>query len=433
MITDYETYETWISDQSNADAVKQACIISDYDPDGSATAGLIANWFFNWRIGWTDPETFKRILLNNIETLIPQYKGLLRDQPGIGIELDNLVQTYRERQLQMTGDNSSTRQHGDDTSTRSASSSENGSMVYGKTATVAHTGDDLTEHSGSDVLKNTGTESNAGTSKDTRESSNSSTENSVEGLHTNENSPHVSVRNQNGGDRKGWSGDSHVEAAAPMSKKYTPATFDDETGEKTGGEIIEPDKNSEKKQYYQHAYQHMPALDWQTLTAQAQNGHREYGQDDTYSETQYIYGSDGKGDITTRQGDKDDPDTKSITGNGSETKNGETSGTVTKNLTNTTEYGSNQKVTYNGKQETIDGGKDENSRSGNSDETNVNVYGNIDEVGSRKQTDREIVAGRNDDPATLLSRAMRYIKGSNAWKWFRKELEPCFLLDMEEY
>ena len=432
MITDYETYETWISDQNNADAVKQACIIPDYDPSGSATSRLIANWFFNWRIGWADPETFKRILLNNIETLIPQYKELLRDQPGIGVELDNLVQTYRERQLQMSGDNSNPRQHGNDTSTRSTSSSENGSIIYGKTAMIAHTGNDLTEHSGSDILKNTGTENSSGTSKDSRESSNSSTENNIEGLHKNESSPHVTVRHQNGGDRSGWSGDSHVEAAAPMSKKYKPATFND-AGEKTGGDIIEPDKNSNEEQYYEKAYQHMPSLDWQTLTAQAQNGHREYGKDDTYSETKYIYGSDGKGDITTRQGDKNSPDIRKVDGNGKETKQGETSGTLAKDFTNTTQYGSNQKVTYNGKQETIDGGKDENNRNGSSDETNINVYGNINEIGSRKQIDREIVAGRNEDPATLLNKAMSCIKGSNAWKWFRRNLESCFLLDMEEY
>lgn len=406
----------------------------------------IEDWFKYRYIGFENENKFLDILRRNVAINYPMYEQKLRIEPGVS-EYDWLVQTYRERQLKTNGSSENTRIHGDDTSTRTATTSEDGTTAYGKTATTTHTGTDTGTHTGTDTRNDTandtanhtgtvgsthtGTEQNDGTTKNTSTRTGGYTENSIEGLHTTETSPHVTVRNQNGGNRSEWSGAQQVQATTPMSKKYDKSN------------MIEPSATDNDTQFYEKAYQHMPALDWQNLTAQSQSGNRGYVSDDTYTETKYIYGDDKKGDIQTREGSTKSPDRREVTYDNDKTVgDGKNNSVITKDLAdnetrnlkditdhtgqNTTIYDTTNKTVYDTQAKTIDGGTDTNSRSGQSNERSENVYGNITDNGSHSQTDREQVTGRNEDPAVILERATRFIEHSSAFMWLKEQLDSCF-------
>lgn len=406
----------------------------------------IEDWFRYRYIGFENENKFLDILRRNVAINYPMYEQKLRIEPGVS-EYDWLVQTYRERQLKTNGSSENTRIHGDDTSTRTATTSEDGTTAYGKTATTTHTGTDTGTHTGTDTRNDTandtanhtgtvgsthtGTEQNDGTTKNTSTRTGGYTENSIEGLHTTETSPHVTVRNQNGGNRSEWSGAQQVQATTPMSKKYDKS------------DMIEPSATDDDTQFYKKAYQHMPALDWQNLTAQSQSGNRGYVSDDTYTETKYIYGDDKKGDIQTREGSTKSPDRREVTYDNDKTVgDGQNNSIITKDLADNetrdlkditdhtgqsaTTYDTTNKTVYDTQAKTIDGGTDTNSRSGQSNERSENVYGNITDNGSHSQTDREQVTGRNEDPAVILERATRFIEHSSAFMWFKEQLDSCF-------
>ena len=430
------TYQTFLKNHPNP--------IKDVS-DETVEKGIEA-WFKYRYIGFKNENKFLDILRRNVAINYPMYEQKLRIEPGVS-EYDWLVQTYRERQLKTNGSSENTRIHGDDTSTRTATTSEDGTTAYGKTATTTHTGTDTGTHTGTDTRNDTandtadhtgtvgsthtGTEQNDGTTKNTSTRTGGYTENSVEGLHTTETSPHVTVRNQNGGNRSEWSGAQQVQATTPMSKKYDKSN------------MIEPSATDNDTQFYEKAYQHMPTLDWQNLTAQSQSGNRGYVSDDTYTETKYIYGDDKKGDIQTREGSTKSPDRREVTYDNDKTVgNGQNNSIITKDLADnetrnlkditdhtgnsTTTYDTTNKTVYDTQAKTIDGGTDTNSRSGQSNERSENVYGNITDNGSHSQTDREQVTGRNEDPAVILERATRFIEHSSAFMWFKEQLDSCF-------
>lgn len=430
------TYQTFLKNHPNP--------IKDVS-DETVEKG-IEDWFKYRYIGFKNENKFLDILRRNVAINYPMYEQKLRIEPGVS-EYDWLVQTYRERQLKTKGSSENTRIHGDDTSTRTATTSEDGTTAYGKTATTTHTGTDTGTHTGTDTRNDTandtanhtgtvgsthtGTEQNDGTTKNTSTRTGGYTENSVEGLHTTETSPHVTVRNQNGGNRSEWSGAQQVQATTPMSKKYDKS------------DMIEPSAADDDTQFYKKAYQHMPALDWQNLTAQSQSGNRGYVSDDTYTETKYIYGDDKKGDIQTREGSTKSPDRREVTYDNDKTVgDGQNNSIITKDLAdnetrnlkditdhtgqNTTIYDTTNKTVYDTQAKTIDGGTDTNSRSGQSNERSENVYGNITDNGSHSQIDREQVTGRNEDPAVILERATRFIEHSSAFMWLKEQLDSCF-------
>lgn len=430
------TYQTFLKNHPNP--------IEDVS-DETVEKG-IEDWFKYRYIGFENENKFLDILRRNVAINYPMYEQKLRIEPGVS-EYDWLVQTYRERQLKTNGSSENTRIHGDDTSTRTATTSENGTTAYGKTATTTHTGTDTGTHTGTDTRNDTandtanhtgtvgsthtGTEQNNGTTKNISTRTGGYTENSVEGLHTTETSPHVTVRNQNGGNRSEWSGAQQVQAATPMSKKYDKSN------------MIEPSATDNDTQFYEKAYQHMPALDWQNLTAQSQSGNRGYVSDDTYTETKYIYGDDKKGDIQTREGSTKSPDRREVTYDNDKTVgDGQNNSVITKDLADNetrnlkditdhtgqsaTIYDTTNKTVYDTQAKTIDGGTDTNSRSGQSNERSENVYGNITDNGSHSQTDREQVTGRNEDPAVILERATRFIEHSSAFMWLKEQLDSCF-------
>lgn len=390
-----ETYETWLEDENNANAVIDACKM-DADTTGEVTANLIKEWFFDYRIGWDDATKFRRYLVRSIRTCIPQYEQKLRNQPGVGVTLDNLVSVYRERQLKSKGTTGNIRTHGDD------------SIKHGLTVTTTPSGVETTTQSGNEIHTKTG----------------GHLETDVEGLHTTTKvdgvretitAPKVqTVTSEDGGDNA-WSGDTSISAVNPMSKQYS--------------EFISPDETAEGNQYYEKAYQHMPkgGLNWETLSNQAQSGHREYHDTDHKTTTSYIYGDGVEGDTTTTKGDASNPDT--------ETRQGATATPDTRKL----EYNGTLADGSSGERDTIsyDGRKTEISFTGRKTEvknegTDVNTYGNVEDNGSHENTDREQVKGRNEDPATLLQRAVDFIERSNAWLWLRDQLEPCFDTNMED-
>lgn len=464
-----ETYEDWLENEDNANAVVDACKI-DADTTGEVTANLIKEWFFDYHIGWTDATVFRRYLVRNIRTCMPQYEQKLRNQPGVGITLDNLVTVYRERQLKTKGSNAGSTTHGQDITNTSGTDTTSGSTTHGHTITTTDngtdssirtgsqisvkSGDESTVKSGDETAVKTGSETMAKAGDETRVKSGGHTTTDVQGEHTQTYSPKVQKVTQEDGGESAFAGDASVQSNLPMSKQYTDAEFDSD-GNKTGGQIIEPDKSTDAgKQYYQHAYQHMPALEWNTLSSQAQSGHREYHDTDHKVTESYVYGNGVTGDITVNKGSEGDPDKNTVTYNNETEKTtyGDRTDTTTYNdITDRTTYNNiTDKTTYNDitDKTTYDnitdagnhtntniitnGGIDQTAGATTKQSTAATTYGNIDTTGSDERTDREQVKGRNEDPATLLQRAVDFIGRSNAWLWLRDQLEPCFDTNMED-
>lgn len=363
----------------------------------------IYDWFKYRYIGFENTDKFLDILQRNVKVNYPMYQQKLRIEPGIS-QYDWLVSLYRERQLKSVGDNSKQVAYNSNlNATLSHDNTKTNDLadVTTKTGTVTDLGSDNHTHGKSGV--------------DSVIRSGGHTETDVAGLHTTTNSPHVKrVRSEDGGE-SAWSGDSQINAQLPMSKSYTDAEFDSD-GNKTGGQIIEPDKNSTEKQYYQKAYQHMPALDWNTATSQAQSGHREYHDSDHKVTDSYEYDSGVTGDINTTQGDSNNPDTKKLEYNNETTAtNYGNSLTISGTDSNTRTYDTTDSLHKTGNIKDIGTGTNDIAHTGNDTTT-----------AKDNRTDREQVTGRNEDPATLLARATAFIERSSAWIWFREQIDCCF-------
>jgi hypothetical protein len=408
MVEEFQTYSDFVSDKENADAVKAACATNykyedgtTVDEDGSILSELIKKRYKYRRLGWKDPEKFLYYFCNNIETFKDQYMQLLRNQPGFA-DYDFTVQRYTERQIKLKSDTKNKRSQGADEDIRNISDTKTTELTHGeiidrtKNGEKTYMGQEQTADSGSD------SDTHTGGYKDTK----------VEGKHTSEYSPHVSVVTQNGGHRSAWAGNQSIQAALPQSKEYS--TF------------IEPDESTgieEGDGGYKRAYQHMPALKWDTATAQAQDGHREYGVDKSNVKQSYEYGSDGAGDITERNGDKSNPDT------------------ATREYENEKQekiYGKTQTRSFTGRKDVqteaandIHSGKDVTIESDTKHDSVSHTHGSIEDSGSEESTNREISTGRDLDLATLLTRAQGFIQRSNAWIWLRQQLDPCFLSNLE--
>lgn len=354
----------------------------------------VYNWFKYRYIGFDDPNRFLDILQRNMAVYYPIYCQKLRIQPGIS-QYDWLVQTYRERQLKATGNTKNTQTRGNDTTTRTPDLYD---YDYDDITTTTDMDSNITKEGSEKHVKSGGhTDTRGMYSDDVHDEF-------TEGRHTSEYSPHVAHKTQNGGDFSAWSGDSQIRADLPMSKSYK------------SSDIIEPDDKSDDKQQYQKAYQHMPALDWQTATSQGQNGHREYRSDDTFQTMTYEYDKSGKGDITTREGSKTAPDSRTI-----KTDHGEQSNTfIYSDETDTVTFEGRKDSTHNG------GTVKVSAPHHHGTETTENVYGNITNIGSSGSTNRERETGRSIDIATLLENATSFIERSSAWKWLKEQLEPCF-------
>lgn len=401
-----EKYEEWLADTNNSTAVKNACILEDYDPTGEVTAALISDWFFDYRIGWKDPARFRRYLTRSITAFLPQYKELLRTQPGVGVELDYLISDYRERELKHKGTTSSTQTHGKDITNASKNSEGGNTVKYGSGSSNVRTGGMTSTKTGNDIVerKENGSDNHSGSISET----------DVEGKRKELNSPHLKKQTKTDNDHSEWAGNEQLQANNPMSKKYD--------------KFISAAADSPNKQYYEKAFQGMPSggLDWTTATAQAQDGHRGYNTDDNTVTESYIYGDGVEGDVRTTEGDKANPSTKLTeyqgdkhesekTGNDETTYN-TTDGVVYDNITDKSEKT----------------GTDETVNTNNETSESTTTYGNIENVVDADNRDREIVKGRNAAPQELIQKAKSCIIGSNAWLWLRDQLEPCFDPCMED-
>ena len=401
-----EKYEEWLTDKSNADSVKNACIIKDYDPTGEVTAALISDWFFDYRIGWKDPVRFRRYLTRNISAYMPQYKELLRTQPGVGVELDYLISDYRERELKSKGTTNSTQTHGKDVTNASKSGGSDSTTQYGSGTQNVRSGGMTSTKTGNDTTERTETGSDRHNGK--------ISETDVQGKIKEVNSPHVKKETKTDSDHNEWAGNEQLQANNPMSKKYN--------------KFITVDENSEDKQYYQKAFQHMPAggLDWTTATAQAQDGHRGYNTDNNTVTDSYLYGDGVEGDVRTTEGDKSNPSTKLTEYQGDNRENESTGNDRT--TYNTTDGVIYDNITDKGNHT----GSDETVNTNNESSESTVTYGNIENVADTDNTDHEIVKGRNAAPQELIMKAKSCIIGSNAWLWLREQLEPCFDPCMED-
>ena len=401
-----EKYEEWLADTNNSTAVKNACAIKDYDPTGEVTAALISDWFFDYRIGWKDPVRFRRYLTRNIAAFLPQYKELLRTQPGVGVELDYLISDYRERELKHKGTTSSTQTHGQDVTNASKNGGSDSTVSYGSGSSNVRTGGMTSTKTGNDTTERTenGSDNHSGSIAET----------DVEGKRKEVSSPHVKKQTKTDNDHSEWAGNERLEANNPMSKKYS--------------KFIEVDQDSTDKQYYQKAFQHMPAggLDWTTASAQAQDGHRGYNTDDNTATESYIYGDGIEGDVRTTEGDKANPSTKLTEYQNDKHENEKTGNDKT--TYNTTDGVVYDNITDRGEKT----GKDETVNTNNETSKSTTTYGNIENVVDADNRDREVVKGRNAAPQELIQKAKSCIIGSNAWLWLRDQLEPCFDPCMED-
>lgn len=162
-------------------------------------------------------------------------------------------------------------------------------------------------------------------------------------------------------------------------------------------------------------------LDWSTVSGQSQSGHRQYSTDKSTVTQSYEYGSGVKGDVTTNEGDKDNPDTSTTTYN-------DEKDTLTYNdVTDKKSFDSRiDTLTYNQVTDKTTYDNVENVHTYNALTDTSNKGGSDTTTGNDERTDREQVTGRNEDPAAILMRATVFIEQSSAWIWLREQLESCF-------
>lgn len=386
----------------------------------------VYDWYKYRIIGFSDREKFLDILRRNVAINYPMYKQKLRIEPGIS-QYDWLVQTYHERQLKSTGATDSATTYGGHEETTTGA---DGITIRTGGQTATKTGTETGVRSGNETIKDTGTLTNIKSGNETAEKSGTDsdirtgghTQTDTAGLHTTTTSPHVSRKTTESGGDNAWTGDWNVNSTLPMSKSYD--------------KFITASDDTDKKQQFEKAFDHMPSgLDWDTVSAQAQSGHREYHDNDRSVTESYIYGDGEEGDIQTTQGDADNPDTHETVYNDETTarnygstdthtyndvtdaQNRDTLNTHSYNdVTDTQTHDTTDRLVY-------DDVTDTRKQSG----TNSTQHSGTDTTaGNSNRTDREQMTGRSEDPATLLLRATAFIEQSSAFMWFKEQIDSCF-------
>lgn len=361
----------------------------------------VADWFKYRYIGFENVDKFTDIFRRNVAINYPIYQQKLRIEPGVS-QYDWLVTQYQERQIKAKGEDTTTYtgkqingEEGDEIHTRTGghlTSNVEGLRVQ---TTSPHVGQKTV---------------NTGTTHDE----------DVQGKTTQTVSPHVQKVTKTDNDHSEWAGNQQLTAVLPMSESYA------------NTEKIEPDNNNkEDKQYYQKAYQHMPALNWDNASSQAQDGHRGYNTDDNIVTESYKYGEGVKGDITTSEGDKSNPDTRKHWIDKEDPQTTETSyvydtgveGDIVKTEGDMSKPGTSQ-FTYNG--ELSDGTKGERDTTSFNGRKHVTTFDGRQDTAGHESTNREQSTGRNGEIAEILRRASDWISQSSAFKWYKAQLESCF-------
>lgn len=389
----------------------------------------IYDWFKYRYIGFENASKFLDILQRNVKIYYPMYQQKLRIEPGVS-QYDWLVSSYHELQHKSNGATNGTATH---KGTQSTISSGDGTDIRTGSQTNNHTGNDTAVKSGNETIANTGTDTGVKSGneavtkggKDTHVRTGGHTQTDVAGLHTVTTSPHVSRVTTHDNDANNFAGNQSIQSNLPMSKSYSKFIEpDSHAGTGTGG-----------TQQYEHAYQHMPALDWSTASVQAQDGHREYSNDKGTTTESYKYENGVKGDIQTTQGSKTDPDKHdTVYNNETDTTNYGSTDTHTYNdVTDTQTHDTLATHSYNNVKDTADHVATDTltynsvtDTHANSSNSTVNNDGTDTTAGTDSRTDREQMTGRSEDPATLLARATAFIERSSAFMWFKEQLDSCF-------
>lgn len=376
------TYKDYVSQYEVGDNK----VISDLT--GDALNQTIYDWYKYRYLSFVDTDKFRDILRRTISVALPRYEQLLRIEPGVA-EYDWLVGVYRERQLKRKSDHELETSRGKDQVQSTGTDTDVG--------TITHTHGTINDIKGGAISK-----AHTGTVDDTKTGGHDI--DSVSGRNTTTYSPHVSKKTTNGGDRQAWSGDQSLASNLPMSESYNKFIEPTDSGSSATG----------SGEFYEHAYQHMPALDWSAPSSQSQAGHREYVKDGSTVTESFEYGDGVKGDITVTEGDKANPATNKFTYNNEKNSKefNDTETTTYQNLSNT---------------RTQDNDSDNRNLTKTNNNTTTKTYGNINVTGNGNITDREQVTGRDEDPARILKRASNFIRTTNAFEWLRHEIEPCFL------
>lgn len=413
VMSDYITYSEWL----NAGGT-----ITDIVDDSLAKS--IEDWFFSRKIGWKDNKIFSRYLHRNISVNLDRYNELLRLQPGVS-QYDWLVENYKKSHQKQHGEGGNTRTHGNDTSTFTADmykyDSDLKEIITNKNNDVV----DTSVRSGNEDHVRTGGHSNIRSGNEDNTKGGGHTVKDIQGKITTEVSPHVGTKTQNGGHTSGWKGNRNLVSANPMSKSYSEFT---KPSELKDGETPE----SQEGYFKSRASEGMPGnLNWETLTQQGQDDQREYNVDKSNAETSYVYGPDGKGDITVTQGDAENPGT-SITTYQDE-KDIHTYNDV-KDQFSYDENGENDKITYNDVQDRTqhEGYTSQTAPHENGKNETVNQYGNIEDKNMSDSKSDSWEKGRNEAPADILERAVRFIEHTNAFQWLCEQIDCCFLADLED-
>lgn len=389
--------------------VNDSPILSQSDETVQAA---VYDWFKYRRIGFKDTDKFLDILQRNVAINYPIYQQKLRIEPGVST-YDWLVQVYRERQLKVAGDSSNTTEYG-------------GTHTNTKTGndTNVRTGGVNAVRSGNDTNVRTGSQENVKTGNETNAMTGGHTVKDTEGTHTTTAAPHVEKVTTHGGHTSNWSGSMQVAASLPMSKTYDHQQV---SVDKEDGVAIE----STPDYFKSRAYQGMPStsdtdpynakLDWSTVSSQSQGANRGYNVDKSTVTESYNYGDGVTGDISTRKGDSEDPDTHETTYNdetGTHTYNDVTDKQTYNDVTDTHTYND---VTDHTTYESVTDTHTYNSVTDTDKHTGTDTVTEKD-----NRLDQEQMTGRNEDPATILMRATAFIEMSSAFRWFKEQIDSCF-------
>lgn len=339
-----------------------------------ATIGAIKDWFAYRYV--CDNNKFTRFFTREIALHKWQYEQMVRLE---SVDFDPMVSNYVERWVNRTGSDTHT---GDSTDT-----------VDGTTRTKNNSTTDGTSTPG--VTETRNSEQRLGTSQQTVDSSTET---------PNLTTTAIGSADGTGSDTNGSTTD--VTGSTSNSGTNT------HSGSNTSGDKqltgILPDSTTYGST--------MPtALNWQYADNQNEASHT---------------GSDNSTDTNSSEGSSTGKTT--VSGSGSSTTHSESESTTKQTGTNSREGTST--VTNSGtntNNETI-------TRTG-SDKTNQTVTGSgevtISNLNTRadkaentfEHTDKEIATGRSQAPQEMLDRARSYFLHMNAFDWFRKRLDICFL------
>lgn len=339
------------------------------------------------------PTYFKRQLL----LLYPQYKELLRVQPGYA-HYDWLVTMYQEQQTKSkagrtTDDitNTTSAKEGTDTTNTEGETGKTGNVVVSDGGEETHT----TEY-GSANTKN-GSEETTDRFNDYHETTDAS-DTSTYGKTTTSTPGVTSTQKTHYEDADGSQdvtedGTQGVSKASPMSISYSSAT---------AGEI--------------------PALNWEYPSAQQQEKGKSTTKHGQKNDTEVI--SYQSGSETTEDGGEDGRVAHSDT-----TKSGEASHeTVFNDVkdeksgadSQTSVFGKTVTTTYNGLSDTSSGSSSVTYDTKESTDSRSQGSEKTQSEGTLQST------GRNGSAAALIKEASEFIMASNAFEWLRINLEPCF-------